>query len=192
DGFSVVVQMAVNPTNRAELEPMAELCRDLGVGLLVYAHTQPTARASKNGLGLLPEEHAALDREVAEIGGRVGLPVTLSSGHYDPNPLAHCQTLRHESFNVDCHGRLTFCCQLSGVAGTPTDADVIADLHDVSLLDAIDGHLAMSRALLSAKLRHLADAPDDPYRGYHCHYCLGHFGKLAHVAPAERRLHVVS
>src|SRR5690606_29707204 len=67
DGFSVVVQMAVNPTNRAELEPMAELCRDLGVGLLVYAHTQPTARASKNGLGLLPEEHAALDREVAEI-----------------------------------------------------------------------------------------------------------------------------
>lgn len=192
DGFSIVVQMAVNPGNRHELEAMAELCRDLGVSLLVYAHTQPTERASRNQLAMLPEEHGALDREVAALGARVGLPVTLSSGHYDPNPLAHCQTLRHESFNVDCHGRLTFCCQLSGVAGAPKDADVIADLNERSFVEAIEAQLEAGRALLSSKLRHLAAEPDDPYRGYHCHYCLGYFGKLAHVAPSDpKRLNVV-
>jgi sulfatase maturation enzyme AslB (radical SAM superfamily) len=198
DEWQVTVQMAIHAANRHELRAMAELCRDLGASLLVYAHTQPTERASRNGLDLSPEAWLAIDREVEAIGRAIDLPVMVSAGHYDPNPLAHCQTLRHQSFNVDCHGRLTFCCQLSGVAGEPREADVVADLREVSLLDAMDAHVELGQRVIRERLRYLAASPDDPYRDFHCHFCLKRFGKLAHLQDAgaaasprdARRLHV--
>lgn len=199
DDFDVTVQMAVNPGNRGELRAMAELCRDLGVSLLVFAHTQPTERASRNALALDPEAERELDREVEEVGRDAGLPVMISAGHSDPNPMAHCQTLRHQSFNVDCRGRFTFCCQLSGVSGEPSDADVVADLHQVTLSRAIEAHLQMSYEVTRDRLRHLEANPDDPHRDFHCHFCLSRFGKLAHLGepasakdePPARRLRVV-
>jgi MoaA/NifB/PqqE/SkfB family radical SAM enzyme len=199
DEWQVTVQMAVNAVNRHELHAMAELCRDLGVSLLVYAHTQPTERASRNELGLAPDEWLRIDEAVETIAREIELPVMLSAGHYDPNPMAHCQTLRHQSFNVDCHGRLTFCCQLSGVAGEPRDADVIADLHQVPFLEAIEAHVELSHRVTRERLRYLAAHPDDPNKSFHCHFCLERFGKLAHAhegdadgAAEARRLHVVS
>ncbi|MBC7174254.1 MAG: hypothetical protein H5U40_17550, partial [Polyangiaceae bacterium] len=144
-------------------------------------------------------DHEALDREVETIARDAGLPVMISAGHWDANPMAHCQTLRHQSFNVDCHGRLTFCCQLSGVAGAPSEADVVADLRAVPLLRAIEAHLEMSKDLTRDRLRYLDESPDDPYRNFHCHFCLRRFGKLAHLDESaseptsrnDRRLHVL-
>ncbi len=181
DGFEVTVQMAVNAANRHELAAMAELCRDLGASLLVFAHTQSTERASRNGLDLAAAAERELDREVEAIGRDAGLPVMISAGHWDPNPMAHCQTLRHQSFNVDCRGRLTFCCQLSGVAGEPESADVVADLREVPLARALEAHLEESHRLTRDRLRYLEASPDDPYRDFHCRFCLVRFGKLAHL-----------
>jgi hypothetical protein len=166
---------------------MLKLCEDLGIDKLYFAHVQPVKRAVQWNLPLSPDECREVEREVRTLARetrKVG--VTMSSGHSDPTPIAHCQTLKHIGYNIDCHGRMTFCCQLSGVAGHPDDADVIADLRTTSLWDAIEQHLALSDRVTRARLAYLRnrDNDGDPHRDFHCHFCLKRFGKLAHIDPS--------
>lgn len=198
DGWPVTVQMVVHAGNRHELPGVVAACEELGAAMLVVAHAQAAKRASTNNLILAPHECIAVEEEVRRLARSARIPVGLSSGHHDPTPIAHCQTLKHQSFNVDCHGRMTFCCQLSGVAGHPADSDVLADLRTTSLADAIEQHLAEALETTRARLRYLRGASEDPYRNFHCHFCMKRYGKLVHIgAPGDdntstkRRLRVV-
>ncbi len=186
DGHDITAQMVVGRTNRHELGAMVELCQALGVSTLFFAHVQPVKRAEYFGLPLSPAECREVEAEVLTLARESkSVFVTMSSGHADPTPLAHCNTLKHTSYNIDCHGRMTFCCQLSGVAGHPSDADVIANLRDTSLLDAIELHLGMADRVTRTRLAYLRDPANhaDPYRDFHCHFCLKQFGKLTHIDP---------
>ena len=198
DGWAVTVLMVVHAGNRHELAGMVALCDDLGISMLLFAHAQAAKRASANGLMLEPKDWRAIEDEVHDLSRSSRMRVGLAAGHADPTPIAHCQTLKHESYNVDCHGRMTFCCQLSGVAGHPADTDVIADLRTTSLSDAIELHLVEALETTRARLHYFVRATDDPYRDFHCHFCMKRYGKLAHLGllPNEppstaRRLHVV-
>jgi MoaA/NifB/PqqE/SkfB family radical SAM enzyme len=187
DGQTLTVQMVVGKTNRHELAAMVKLCENLGIDKLYFAHVQPVKRAEHWNLPLSPDECREVEREVRALARetrRVG--VTMSSGHSDPTPIAHCQTLKHISYNIDCHGRMTFCCQLSGVAGHPDDADVMADLRTTGLWEAIEQHLALSDQVTRARLAYLRnrDNDGDPHRDFHCYFCLKRFGKLAHIDPS--------
>ena len=78
------------------------------------------------------------------------------------------------------------------------DTDVIADLRTTSLSDAIELHLVEALETTRARLHYFVRATDDPYRDFHCHFCMKRYGKLAHLGllPNEppstaRRLHVV-
>lgn len=188
DGWRVTVQPVLNGHNRHQIQAFHDLCRDLGVRMLMFAHTQPVERADYNDLALGPQDWIDLDQEVIDLMKRAEIPVARSSGHYDPTPIVHCQTLKHVSYNIDCHGRLTFCCQLSGVPGTPNDADVIADLREVSLVEGIRRHMEWSQQLTLDRLEYLShkETENDPFRDFHCHFCLKRFGKLAHQDPELR------
>ncbi len=184
DGLNVTAQMVVGKTNRHELRAMVELCADLGIDKLYFAHVQPVKRAEHFNLPLSPAECREVELEVRALAQEpYPVSITMSSGHSDPTPIAHCQTLKHTSYNIDCHGRMTFCCQLSGVAGHPSDADVIADLRSTGLLDAIGQHLELATEVLRARITYLGDHAndDDPYRDFHCYFCLKGFGKLVHI-----------
>ncbi len=187
DGHEVTAQMVVGRTNRHELSAMVKLCEDLGIAQLFFAHAQPVKRATYFNLPLSPEESREVEAEVYELAqASQYVHIMMSSGTSDPTPIAHCQTLKHVSYNIDCHGRMTFCCQLSGVTGHPDDADVIADLRTTSLLDAIEQHLDLANRVTRARLAYLRDpnSDADPYRDFHCHFCLKRFGKLAHINPS--------
>ncbi|HET7541852.1 MAG TPA: radical SAM protein, partial [Polyangiaceae bacterium] len=186
DGHNLTVQMVVGKTNRHELAAMVKLCENFGIDKLYFAHVQPVKRAEHWNLPLSPNECREVEREVRALADETrAVGVTMSSGHSDPTPIAHCQTLKHISYNIDCHGRMTFCCQLSGVAGHPDEADVLADLRTVRLWDAIERHLTLSDQVTRARLAYLRNHENDgdPYRDFHCHFCLKGFGKLAHIDP---------
>ncbi|MGZ3451768.1 MAG: radical SAM protein [Polyangiales bacterium] len=194
DGFRINVQAAIGRKNRHQLGEFVDVLEPLGVQVLFFAHVQPTARASKNELPLEPLEVKAVDEEIAELGKKTQrLVLARSAGYYDVTPFAHCDTLKHLSYNIDVHGRMTFCCQLSGVEGHPSDADVMADLRKVPLVDAIQEHIAFSSKLVQERFRDYLASPDDPSKNLHCNYCLGRFGKLAHLPPRPglKRLDVV-
>ncbi len=176
-GFEVTVQCVVCRLNRHQLEDMAKLCDELGVSLLLFAYLFPVPRAVKNKLPIAPDEWTDVEQEIEALIQCGPLPIGISTGHRDPVPFAHCESLRHLSYNIDSHGQLTFCCQLSGAAGVTEPKDVVADLREVPLLDALERHMEMAARLVQTRMRYRAANPDDPHRDFHCHFCFNHFEK---------------
>lgn len=178
-GFHVTVQCAVGSHNKHQLVELALLCRDLGVSMLLFTHVFPVPRAVANQLPVDLGEWGDIEDTIESLIYDGPLPVGLSTGHRDPVALGHCETLRHTSYNIDCKGRLTFCCQLSGTSGDGQARDVVADLNQVPLMEAIDRHIAMASETIRDRLRHRAAHPEDPDRDIHCHFCFNRFGKYA-------------
>ncbi len=177
DGWSVTVQFVVSRANRNQLAVAASLCGDLGVTALIFAGIVPTPRAVENSLDLPAVELKAVGEEVVELASCSEMPIGVSTGHHDPVPFAHCETLRNLSFNVDVRGNLTFCCQMSGVEGG--DEDVVADLSRMSLVDAIDEQMRLVSKINSSRLRACDGGQTDLLWGFHCKFCFDHFGKRA-------------
>jgi len=175
DGWPVTVQCVVCRANRRQLAEVTALCGEMGVSLLLFAGVIPTARPRANDLALDRDELKGVAAEVVELARVADLRVGVSTGHFDPAPIAHCETLRHLGYNVDARGRLTFCCQLSGVAGS--DDDVIADLRRVPLAEALRAHVRIASDVTAERLRRVAEHPDDPWLGFHCQHCYARFGK---------------
>jgi MoaA/NifB/PqqE/SkfB family radical SAM enzyme len=175
DGWDVTIQCVVHPHNRHQLEQVIQLGSDLGVANLLFAYLLPTRRARENQLVLDPDEWRCVNEEIRSLAEQAPLPVGVSTGMPDPIPVAHCHTLKHLNYSIDPRGRMTFCCQLSGIAG---QQDLVADLATVPLADALDYQLALASQVTRERLRYTRDHPDDPRRDHHCDFCLRRFGKL--------------
>jgi hypothetical protein len=76
---------------------------------------------------------------------------------------------------VDARGRLTVCCQLSGIAGGADD--VVADLATVPLAEAHARLLDRVHALQQARLAAAAGGALDPWDLFPCNWCARRHGK---------------
>ncbi len=176
-GWPVTVQCAVNRYNYLHLPELAALCADLGVSTLLFSPLLPVSRAARAGLLLSADQWCEVEECVETLRQNGPLPVGITTGKRDRVAFAHCETMRHLSYSIDCDGYLTFCCQLSGAKGAPDNRDRIADLRETPLVEAISAHMEMTAEVMKKRLRYFEENPDDPDIDFHCHFCLNHFGK---------------
>jgi hypothetical protein len=102
----------------------------------------------------------------------------LSLGIYNPGIATPCLALQHRSLNIDHRGRLTVCCQLSGVAAV-SRRDLIADLHQTPLADAHRQLAAVIDRVVRARLEAILSGQATELDGFHCWWCRKHFGTVA-------------
>lgn len=178
NGIPVHVNMVVTSANRGELHAMAVMASRLGVDALVYGHCQPTPHAVEAGLALDPAERRRVEDDIADLQRLFRMRILLAGDHYTPARFHQCPQLRMEELNVDHRGRLTLCCMLSGFRGGAPDSDVVADLNEVSLVEAHRQLLAEIADVNREKLQRVEAGVFEEKDHFICTHCLERYRKL--------------
>jgi len=171
------LSMVVDRRNRHELRAAADLAESLGCLGLGFILPQPTPGAAERDSDLGPDEWWAVTREVQALGAEPErrTTITLDYGHPFAGAERACDTFAHRRLYVDARGRLCTCCQLS-CYGT-NEAEVVADLHDTALADALRTYRDRLHALEHEQRRPLSGGSvTDPFP---CLRCCRASGKLA-------------
>ena len=177
------LSMVVTAQNHHEVSDMARLAARLGSAGLRFVHLMPTPETAVRGLDLSPGERRRVEADIWGLRRTAPIAIDMAPGYFHDAPFFPCAPLELEEFNVDYHGNLTLCCQLSGYAESEPDTDLVANLGDVSLMEACQrfrGRVA----------RYLADKQERVTRGefgmldyFPCWYCVKYLGK---TRPLQR------
>jgi MoaA/NifB/PqqE/SkfB family radical SAM enzyme len=174
------LKSVVTTANRGELTELALLGARLGA--VEHSFLYPFPIPSFIRAGLLPSPQEMRDTVGWIQDNLMGVTrnkITLD-GHSMDGVLLNCGHLV-DYLNVDYQGNLIFCCTLSHMNlgdGIPTSfsGELVADLKEVSLQEAIVRQFRMAAEIMEARLNGggnpggLSETP--------CHWCLKHFGKL--------------
>jgi MoaA/NifB/PqqE/SkfB family radical SAM enzyme len=169
------LQMTVNALNQAEMEQAALAFAELGADRVVFAMTQATGTPADARLHLSPREWGRVRERVERLTGVLRIPVTAAEGFARPQPFHTCAPFGSEMLHVDPHGRLTLCCQHSGIPGGADDLAV--DLAATSLAEAHARLLEVVHRYQAERLRAAAAGRLGPWDLFPCNACLRRFGK---------------
>lgn len=187
DQVPCYLSIVIDRRNQRELQSAADLAESLGCVGIGFILPQPTPGSASRNSDLSPEEWWTVARTVQALAAEPSRKtvVTLDYGYPFDGPERLCDTFALDRIYVDAWGRLSSCCQLSEFGHTSTE--VVADLHAVSLTEAMDTYRQrlsdLQRAqrpkrekpritdafpclrccLTTGKLRWLADYPDSPW-----------------------------
>lgn len=175
----VHVNMVVTRANRAELQEMALLASRLECDALLYGHCQPTPQAVAAGLVLQPGERRQVEAEIAQLQQTFRTTILLAGDHYNESRFYQCPQLQMREFNIDCRGRLTTCCMLSGYRGGTADTDVLADLNHVSFYEAHRRLVAEIARINIEKLEVLETREAEERDHFICTHCLERYQKVS-------------
>jgi pyruvate-formate lyase-activating enzyme len=181
-GLPFSLQLAVNRRNLAEMEEFALLGAMLEANPLYFAFLQPTPMALAAGLMPRLREARRARHVVNRLAQTFRCDVHPTPGFMRAGPSVDCPTLRAEVVNIDCRGRMTFCCQLSGLAGANDDSDVIADLTETPLAEALADLVDRVADFRKTRLADLARGRLQPADEFPCQYCARRLGKLGWLA----------
>ncbi len=174
------LKTVITTANRGELTELALLGARLGAMEHGFLYPFPTPTFIRDGLMPSPQEMEDTIRWIKDNLMGVTRNKIAVDGHSMDGVILNCGHLV-DYLNVDYQGNLIFCCTLSHVAcgdGIPTclGGELVADLKEVSLKEAIVGQVRKAAEVLEARLngggpRHgLSETP--------CLWCLKYFGKL--------------
>jgi MoaA/NifB/PqqE/SkfB family radical SAM enzyme len=164
--------MVLTAQNRQEVSDMVSLAERLGSGGVRFGHLMPTDDTAARGLNLSPQERRAVEAEIWRLQKMSLVPVGMAPGYFSESPFFPCGPLELKEFNLDYRGNLTLCCHLSGHSGVNQGTDVMGNLHEVTLAEALERfHQGVAK--------YLADKHDRVNRGqfgaldyFPCLYCL--------------------
>lgn len=176
----VWLSLVIDRRDRHEVRLAADLAEDLGVNGIDFILPQPVPRSAARDSDLSPGEFPALRDEVFALAAEANrrTQIKLDYGYPFDGPERPCNTFRLKQIYVDPEGRLCSCCQLSEYGGN--EAEVVADLHEVSLAIAwarTREHLACQRSA-SAPPSAPSTAAVDPFLAFPCLRCARTHGKL--------------
>jgi len=188
------LSMVVDRRNRHELRAAADLAEALGCLGIGFILPQPTPGSAERDSDLDPDEWWAVTREIHALtahGGR-RTAITIDYGHPFDGAERPCDTFAQRRLYVDTRGRLCTCCQLSNYGTNETE--VVADLHQTSLVEALTAYRDRLAGLQHAQRRSTGTARvTDPFP---CLRCCAASGKLTwlqdypqspwHAAAARR------
>ena len=176
-GLPFTFNMVVSSQNRHQLRQMATLASGLRAGGLRFIHLMPTMLSHAQGLDLSPSERKAVEAEIRQLQADCDLPVSMAAGFHTTD-LFPCSPLNLQEVNVDCHGNLTTCCQISGHGPGTGQDDVIASLAETSFGDAYAMLVEHNRAFREAKSERFerGNVPDTDY--FPCWFCSVQYGKV--------------
>jgi MoaA/NifB/PqqE/SkfB family radical SAM enzyme len=178
-GLPFTLNMVLTAHNRHEVAEMVGLAARLGSHGVRFGFLMPTPDTARRQLDLSPQERRAVEAEIWRLYASAPIPVGMAPGYFSEAPLFPCGPLELEEYNLDYHGNLTLCCQLSGYAGGSAGTDLIGNLHVMSLAQAV-GRFRQRVA------RYLADKQERVRRGafggldhFPCWYCVKYLDKVA-------------
>jgi MoaA/NifB/PqqE/SkfB family radical SAM enzyme len=178
-GLPFTFNMVLTAYSRPEVPAMVTLATRLGAAGVRFGWLMPTHETARRGLDLSPRECRAAEAEVRALQRQAPIAVGLGPGHFSAAPFFPCGPLELEEYNLNYRGELTLCCQLSGYTGGAPETDVVGDLREIGLAEAV----ARFRQRVA---RYLADKRDRLRRGafggldhFPCWYCVKSLGKAA-------------
>jgi MoaA/NifB/PqqE/SkfB family radical SAM enzyme len=172
------LNMVLTAHNRHEVAAMVGLAGRLGSRGVRFGHLMPTPETAQRGLDLTPHARREVEAEIWTLQQYAAVPVGMAAGYFSHSPFFPCAPLELEEYNLDYQGNLTLCCQLSGYAGGTAGTDVVGNLHELSLAEAI-------ARFQQRVATYLADKRDRVRRGafgeldhFPCWYCVKYLDKV--------------
>jgi len=178
------LSMVVDRRNRHELRTAADLAESLGCLGLGFILPQPTPGSAERDSDLGPDEWWAVTREVHALSSdpERRTAITLDYGYPYDGVEQRCDTFAARRLYVDARGRLCTCCQLSDFGAN--ENEVVADLHETPLADALDAYRARLAALERTQQR--LSGTESITAPFPCLRCCLAGGKLAWLRSFPR------
>jgi MoaA/NifB/PqqE/SkfB family radical SAM enzyme len=177
--FPFTLNMVLTAQNRDEIGEMVWLAERLGSGGVRFGHLMPTRETVLRQLDLSPEERREVESEIWRLRSCASLPIGMAPGYFSEAPFFPCGPLELEEYNLDYNGNLTLCCQLSGNSGINQGADVMGNLHEMSLAEACERFRQQVATYLVDKRDKLSRGEFGELDHFPCWYCLKYLGKTS-------------
>jgi MoaA/NifB/PqqE/SkfB family radical SAM enzyme len=171
--------MVLTAQNRNEIGEMVWLAERLGSGGVRFGHLMPTQETVLRQLDLSPQERREVESEIWRLRSCASLPVGIAPGYFTEAPFFPCGPLELEEYNLDYNGNLTLCCQLSGNSGINQGADVMGNLHQMSLAEACERFRQRTAKYLADKQDKISNEQFTELDHFPCWYCLKYLGKTS-------------
>jgi MoaA/NifB/PqqE/SkfB family radical SAM enzyme len=176
DGIDFAIQMVVNAKNVGEIEAMGLLASQLGAVELSFGMLQPSGTSHDASLFIPARGWKTVQERIERLAAILKLKVSMPEGFWRAQPFHVCGPFASEQLHVDLGGRLSLCCQHSGVPSNG-EQDVAGDLHAMGLAEA---HGALLEIIHRAQTRRLAVVGRgelDEWDHFPCNACMKSFGK---------------
>lgn len=191
-GIPFALQMVVNAKNQGQIEALGLLAHNLGAARVTLSMLQATGTHHDRDLYLSPRAWRAVQDRIERLRAALTLPVGMPEGFRREQPFHVCEPFASQQLHVDVEGRLTLCCQHSGVPGDGSRSDVGGDLSSESLIEAHRRLLGIIHAAQADRLSEIARGDLDEWDHFPCNACMKYFGKPHWVedgaaGPSARR-----
>ncbi len=171
------LNMVIAAHNRRQVGSMVQLAAQLGSRGLRFGHLMPSMLATLQELDLSPEERKAVEAEIWILRKDAAVPVAIAPGYHTPD-IFPCHPLQLMEVNVDCHGRLTTCCHLSGHGDGAGDGDIIGDLGQMSFDQAYRRLVDENDQFRQEKRKRLVNGALANSDFFPCWYCSHYYRKI--------------
>ncbi|MCM3905246.1 MAG: radical SAM protein [Pyrinomonadaceae bacterium] len=177
-----ILKVGIRRDTVPQLQSFALFAARLGAAGLHFAHLLPTSAGMESESGLSLQERLDAEQEISIISNIFKMPVGIVTGYYNVDPSAPCAALLGKTCNVDFHGRLTLCCNLSGYRGADDEPDVVADLTKEDFAVGYERLGRVAEEQNERRRKALASFETsggevDLYTSSPCLFCLQSFGK---------------
>lgn len=178
-GLPFVLQMTVHAKNAQQIEAMGMLAAQLKAARLSFVMMQPTGTHHDASLFLSAAAWHQVQDRIARLHDVLKLPITTPEGFAREQPFHVCEPMQSRVLHVDVAGRLTLCCQHSGVPGDGSAREVAGDLHEVPFVQAHQRLLTIIHDAQQERLTSLARPAEEqgPWNAFPCNACMKSFGK---------------
>lgn len=177
------LSIVIDRRDRHQLREAADLAEALGCARIHFILPQPVVGSVERDTDLDPEEWPAVAAEVRALAAEPGRRTVVQLDYGAPMEEEFlCDTFALRRVYVDARGRLSTCCQLSEYGFN--EADVVADLQQISLRDAWPRYLERLRAQQEASARP-ADGGDE-FDALPCIRCARSCGKMEWIRGFPR------
>jgi MoaA/NifB/PqqE/SkfB family radical SAM enzyme len=176
EAIPFAIQMVVNAKNVLEIEAMGLLASQLGAAELSFGMLQPTGTSHDASLFISARGWRTVQERMERLAGMLKLKVSTPEGFWREQLFHVCSPFASEQLHVDLQGRLSLCCQHSGIPSVG-EQDVAGDLHTMSLAEA---HRALLGIIHGAQARRLTDVARGElteWDHFPCNSCMKSFGK---------------
>jgi MoaA/NifB/PqqE/SkfB family radical SAM enzyme len=177
-----ILKVGVRRDTVPQLQDFALFAARLGAAGLHFAHFLPTSEAMERESALSLPERREAEQEITILSNIFKMPVGIVTGYYNIDPSAPCTALLGKTCNVDFHGRLTLCCNLSGYRGADAEQDVVADLTKEDFAVGYERLQRIAEEQNERRRKALASFETsgrevDLFTSSPCLFCLQSFGK---------------
>jgi hypothetical protein len=120
----------------------------------------------------------AVEAAIRRLQSDAPVAVGMAPGYFSASPFFPCAPLEREEYNLDYQGNVTLCCQLSGYAGGMPGTDVVGNLHEMSLAEAVDRfHQRVARYLVDKRTK-VSRGEFERLDHFPCWYCVQYLNKV--------------